>query len=183
MNTSGHDSAAGQNLASAAPEWSLGRLLSMAARLVEQDWNNWLASRGMTHAGLLALHVLETGPHSQRELAAASMVEEQTMSRVLARLERAGHVTRQRDPADRRRLIVQSTPAGQQAYRAAIDADVASTIITDRLDEPETFRRLLIQLIISLLAARGEPAPGSLLAESTSQDTHPRGQQRITRQD
>lgn len=155
----------------------------MAARLVEQDWDNWLASRGITHAGLLALHVLRTGPHTQRELAAASMVEDQTMSRVLDRLERAGHVTRQRDPADRRRLIVRSTPAGQQAYRAAIYADVANTIITDRLDEPETFRRLLIQLIISLLAARGEPAPGSLRAESASQDTHHRGQQRITRQD
>jgi MarR family transcriptional regulator, organic hydroperoxide resistance regulator len=181
MNTSGHDPAVGQHLASAAPEWSLGRLLSMAARLVEQDWNNWLARRGMTHAGLLALHVLETGPHTQRELAAAGMVEEQTMSRVLDRLERAGHVTRQRDPADRRRLIVRSTTAGQQAYRAAIDADVANTIITDRLGEPEAFRRLLIQLIISLLAARGEPAPDSLLAESASRDAHHRGQQPITR--
>ena len=178
-----HDPAAGQNLASAAPEWSLGRLLSMAARLVEQDWNNWLASRGMTHAGLLVLHVLGTGPHTQRELAAASMVEEQTMSRVLDRLERAGHVTRQRDPADRRRLIVRSTTAGQQAYRAAIDADVANTIITDRLDEPEAFRRMLVQLIISLLAARGELAPGSLLAESASPDTHHQGQRPITRQD
>ena len=153
----------------------------MAARLVEQDWNNWLASRGMTHAGLLALHVLGTGPHTQRELAAASMVEEQTMSRVLDRLERAGHVTRQRDPADRRRLIVRPTTAGQRAYRAAIDADVANTIITDQLDEPEIFRRLLIQLIISLLAARGEPAPGSLLAESASPGRQP-GQQQISRQ-
>jgi MarR family transcriptional regulator, organic hydroperoxide resistance regulator len=183
MNTSAHEAAAGPNPARAAPEWSLGRLLSMAARLVEQDWNNWLASRGMTHAGLLALHVLETGPHTQRELAAASMVEEQTMSKVLDRLERAGHVTRQRDPADRRRLIVRSTTAGQQAYRAAIDADVANTIIADRLDEPQVFRGLLIQLVVNLLAARGEPAPDSLLAESASRDTHHRGQQRITRQD
>ncbi len=153
-------------MASDAPEWSLGRLLSMAARLVEQDWNNWLASRGMTHAGLLALHVLETGPHTQRELAAASMVEEQTMSRVLDRLERAGHVTRERDPEDRRRLIVRSTTTGRQAYRAAIDADVANTIITDGLEESDAFRRMLIQLILSLLAVRGEPAPDSLLAES-----------------
>ncbi len=183
MNTSGHDPPAGQNLAGAAAEWSLGRLLSMAARLVEQDWNSWLASRGMTHAGLLALHVLGTGPHTQRELAAASMVEEQTMSRVLDRLERAGHVTRQRDPADRRRLIVQSTEAGRQAYRAAIDADVANTIITSRLGEPEAFRRLLIQLIIGLLAARGEPVPGSLRAESANPGTHHRDQQPITRQD
>lgn len=178
-----HDPAAGQDLASAAPEWSLGRLLSMAARLVEQDWNSWLASRGMTHAGLLALHALQSGPHTQRELAAASVVEEQTMSRVLDRLERAGHVTRQRDPADRRRLIVRCTAAGQRAYRAAIDADVANTIIAGRLDEPEAFRRMLIQLIVRLLAARGEPAPGSLLAEPASRDSRQAGRRPITGQD
>jgi len=176
MNTSGHDPAPGQNLASVAPEWSLGRLLSMAARLVEQDWNSWLASRGLTHAGLLALHMLGSEPHTQRELAAASMVEEQTMSRVLDRLERAGHVTRQRDPGDRRRLIVRSTTAGQHAYRAAIDADVANTIITDRLDEPGEFRRLLIQLTVGLLAARGEQAPESLRAESAGPAARQPGQ-------
>jgi DNA-binding MarR family transcriptional regulator len=138
----------------------------VSAGWVWGNWNSWLASHGMTHAGLLALHALGTGPHTQRELAAASMVEEQTMSRVLDRLERSGHVTRERDPADRRRLIVRPTTAGQQAYRAAIDADVANTIITRRLDEPEAFRRMLIQLIAGLLAERGEEAPGSLLAES-----------------
>lgn len=171
MYTSGQDSSGDQDVAGSAAEWSLGRLLSMAARLVEQDWNSWLASRGMTHAGLLALHALETGPRTQRELAAASMVEEQTMSRVLDRLERAGHVTRERDPADRRRLIVRPTTAGQQAYRAAIDADVADTIVTRRLDEPETFRRMLVQLLVGLLAARGEKAPDSLLAASASWST------------
>ena len=43
------------------------------------------------------------------------MVEEQTMSRVLDRLERAGYVTRQRDTADRRRLVVRRTRAPAQA--------------------------------------------------------------------
>ncbi len=163
MDTSGPDTVSGQDVPGDAAEWPLGRLLSTAARLVEQDWNSWLASRGMTHAGLLALHMLETGPHTQRELAAASMVEEQTMSRVLDRLARAGHVTRERDPADRRRLVVRSTAAGQQAYRAAIEANLGNTIITRRLDEPEAFRRMLIQLIAGLLADRGAQAPRSLL--------------------
>ena len=98
MNTSAPDAADG------AAEWSLGRLLSMAARLVEQEWNGWLASRDMTHAGLLALHALRSGPRAQRELAAASMVEEQTMSKVLDRLERAGYVTRERDTSVSRGL-------------------------------------------------------------------------------
>jgi len=168
MNASDPDTADG------AAEWSLGRLLSMAARLVEQDWNSWLASRDLTHAGLLALHVLRSGPRAQRELAAASMVEEQTMSKVLDRLERAGYVTRDRDPADRRRLVVRSTPAGERAYQGAIDADVANTIVTAQLDDPGTFRCQLIQLITGLLAARGERVPDSLAAPSADRAIGPR---------
>lgn len=136
----------------------------MAARLVEQDWNSWLASQGLTHAGLVALHVLRDGPRTQRELAAASMVEEQTMSRVLDRLARAGHVTRQRDSADRRRLVVRATPAGLEAYRLAIETDVANTIITSHLDDPAALRSMLMRLITGLLASRGEPVPDSLTA-------------------
>ena len=157
-----------------AAEWSLGRLLSMAARLVEQEWNSWLASRDLTHAGLLALHALRSGPRAQRELAAASMVEEQTMSKVLDRLERAGYVTRDRDTADRRRLVVRRTPAGERAYRGAVDADVANTIVTARLDDPAAFRRQLIQLITGVLATRGESVPDSLAAPSADPATGPR---------
>jgi DNA-binding MarR family transcriptional regulator len=162
MSISGQDASSGGGVSGDAGEWPLGRLLSMAARLVEQDWNSWLASRGMTHAGLLALHVLQSGPRTQRELAAACMVEEQTMSRVLDRLERAGHVTRERNPADRRRLAVQATPAGLRAYQDAIESDVANTIITRQLTEPDAFRRMLIQLIGGLLTDRGDQVPDSL---------------------
>lgn len=162
MDTSGQDDAT--SVQDDAAQWSMGRLLSMAARLVEQDWNSWLASRGMTHAGLLALHLLQAGPHTQRELAAASMVEEPTMSRVLDRLAREGHVTRERDPADRRRLVVRATTAGLAAYREAVAADVANSIVTRHLDEPEAFRAMLVGLIAGLLADRGGQAPGSLTA-------------------
>ena len=95
------------------------------------------------------------------------------MSRVLDRLKRAGYVTRQRDTADRRRLVVRRTPAGARAYRGAIDADVANTIVSSRLDDPMAFRRELIRLIAGLLAARGESAPDSLLAESAEHGTGP----------
>ncbi len=80
------------------------------------------------HAGLLTLHALMEGPHTQRELAALSHVEEQTMSRVLDRLERSGHVTRERDPRDRRRLAVRATPAGGRAYRTAVEVGAADGV-------------------------------------------------------
>ncbi len=160
--------------AESAAEWTLGRLLSMAARLVEQEWNSWLASQDLTHAGLMALHALRAGPRAQRELAAASMVEEQTMSRVLDRLERAGYVTRQRDTADRRRLVVQRTLTGERAYQGAIGAGVADTIVSGRLDDPVAFRRELIRLIAGLLTARGESVPETLLTAAADGGTGPR---------
>ncbi len=96
------------------------------------------------------------------------------MSKVLDRRERAGYVTRERDTADRRRLVVRRTPAGEAAYRGAVDADVANTIVTARLDDPEAFRGQLIQLIAGLLAARGETVPDSLTAPSADRATGPR---------
>ncbi len=114
-------------------QWSLGRLLSTAARMVDHDGNAWLADHGLTHAGLLALHALQAGPLTQRELATASRVEEQTMSRVLERLERNGHITRQRDQQDRRRLIIQCTEKGARIWAEASCADVGERLVADRV--------------------------------------------------
>jgi hypothetical protein len=71
-------------------------------------------------------------------------------------------------------LVVRRTPAGERAYRGAIEADVANTIVTARLDDPGAFRRQLIQLIAALLAARGESVPDSLAAPSADPATGPR---------
>ena len=127
--------------------WSLGRLLSTAARLVEHDWNAWLADRGITHAGLLALDALADGPLTQRGLAAASRVEEQTMSRVLDRLERTGHVERRRDTVDRRRLVVSLTESGQAVLDEIRSADIADVLVAAHLDDPTAFRAELVRLV------------------------------------
>jgi MarR family transcriptional regulator, organic hydroperoxide resistance regulator len=136
-------------------DWSLGRLLSTAARLIEHDWNAWLATHDLTHAGLLALHALEGGPLTQRQLAAASRVEEQTMSRVVARLERAGYVSRERDPSDRRRLVIARTPQGSAVF-AKVQAEGVSDHLVERwIDDPEQFRAELVRLVAS---RRRDPA-------------------------
>jgi DNA-binding MarR family transcriptional regulator len=129
------------------PDWSLGRLLSTAARLVEHDWNAWLSERGLTHAGLLALDALEAGPLTQRQLAAASRVEEQTMSRVLERLQRTGHVERRRDTVDRRRLVVTLTHSGREVLGEIRAADVADVLVSAHLADPDTFRAELVRLV------------------------------------
>jgi|SRR4051794_13680168 len=128
-------------------DWSLGRLLSTAARLVEHDWNAWLSTRDLTHAGLLALHALDRGPLTQRQLAAANRVEEQTMSRVVARLERAGYVSRARNPADLRRLVISRTAAGAEVFEQVQAAHVADRLVEARVADPSTFRAELVRLV------------------------------------
>jgi DNA-binding MarR family transcriptional regulator len=140
-DSSGHDG---------PDRWSLGRLLSTAARLVEHDWNAWLAERGLTHAGLLALDALEEGALTQRRLAAASRVEEQTMSRVLDRLERTGHVERRRDTVDRRRLVVTLTPSGRHVLDQIKSTDIADVLVAEHLADPAAFREELLRLVMAI---------------------------------
>ena len=139
--------------------WSLGCQLSTAARLVEREWNDWLAGHDLTHAGLLALHALEGGPLTQRQLAIASRVEEQTMSRVVERLQRTGHVTRDRDAADRRRVLVRRTPHGDAAFRTVELAGVSDSLVARRLADPDAFRAELVRLISR--PEGGHQPPGS----------------------
>lgn len=105
--------------ASGMEDWPTGRLLSTASRMVEHAWHGALAEIGLTHAGLIVLHLLQVGPVAQKDLAAAAHVEVQTMSRTIERLEREGHVSRTTDPSDRRRQLVALTDAGGEAWRRA----------------------------------------------------------------
>ncbi len=131
-------------------DWPSGRLLSTAARLVEHRWNAWLAQHDLTHAGFLTLHALGAGPRTQRQLAAASQVEEQTMGRVVDRLVRTGHVTRRRDESDRRRVLVERTERGDRAWAAVQSSDVADRLVEDALEDPVRFRAELVRLVDAL---------------------------------
>lgn len=132
----------------------MGRLLSTAARMVEREWNAHLADHHLTHAGLLALDALSGGAHTQRSLAAACRVEEQTMRRVLERLERDGYVRRTRDGSDRRRLVIEATDAGREALRSALADDVANTIVDSAVTDADALRSQLTQLVNRM--SRGE---------------------------
>lgn len=134
-------------------DWSLGRLLSTAARLVEHDWNHWLARHDLTHAGFLALHTLGSDALTQRQLAAGSQIEEQTMSRVVDRLERTGHVTRHRDPHDRRRRLVERTEQGHLTYEAVRTSGISDRLVEEALEDPERFRAELGRLITRIGSA------------------------------
>lgn len=124
--------------------WPTGRLLSMAARLVEHSWNDALEERGLTHAGLITLHFLENGPLSQTELARAARVENQTISRTVERLEREGFVRREADASDRRRQLVSRTEAGAAAWASTRGLEAE---LFPELERPEQLRSQLVEII------------------------------------
>lgn len=136
--------------------WPTGRLLSAAARRVEREWNVHLDVWGLTHASLPVLVLLEYGDRSQRELAAATDVTEQTMSRVLDRLERNGYIVRRPLPADRRRHAVTLTDAGRAVVAEAKDPRPAEEMTTRGLSPAEVVE-LRRMLEVVLLARTPEP--------------------------
>lgn len=135
--------------------WPIGRLLSTAARLVEHEWAAALEQRGLTHAGLIALHLLDGGALDQTELARRARVEAQTMSRTIDRLERSGLVRRSPDPTDRRRHLVARTGQGDDALEAsrALEAEVFPTV-----GDPELVRYSLLEIIYAASRDRWDPA-------------------------
>lgn len=124
--------------------WPTGRLLSTAARLVEHAWVEALEARGLTHAGMIALHFLDAGPLTQSDLARLAKVENQTMSRTVERLERSGFIERRADPVDRRRQIVTRTAAGDAAWASTRSLE---SEVFPALEDSERMRAGLLEII------------------------------------
>ncbi|MDO8107989.1 MarR family transcriptional regulator [Isoptericola sp. b441] len=130
-------------------QWPTGRLFSAVARRIERDWNSHLAHWGLNHASLPVLYLLAGGPLSQRELALSSNVTEQTMSRILARLERQEFVARHPHPSDRRRHQVHLTDAGRATLLEAGDPAYAEDLTLRGLDDEQVghLRELLLVMV------------------------------------
>lgn len=126
--------------------WALSRLLITASRLVERDIAHQMRPLGLTHATFGVLALVQYTPHSQKEIAAATRVEEQTISQTVDKLERMHMVTRERDPEDRRRFLITVTEVGRQAFAHATRQDHAEQALTG-LPEAEALRVGLSTLI------------------------------------
>jgi DNA-binding MarR family transcriptional regulator len=137
-------------------DWPTGRLLSVAARVLEQRFDHHLATQQLTHAGLIALHHLADAPLGQRPLAARCRVTEQTMSRTVERLRREGHVVTGPDARDRRRTTITLTDAGRAALEAARRAERESEDLLGAVEDYDRFRTDLVRLIRAL----DDRAPG-----------------------
>ncbi|EME16631.1 MarR family winged helix-turn-helix transcriptional regulator [Rhodococcus triatomae] len=131
-------------------DWPTGRLLSTAARLVEQSWESLLRAHDLTHAGLFVLHAVEHAPASQREIARTARVTDQTMSRTIEKLERAGYVTREPYPGDERRKLVTVTDTGRTTYRKLIELEREDATLTAAVGDVAALRSQLLALVRAL---------------------------------
>ena len=145
------DAAAADPTSDDPARWPTGRLLFTVVRRIEHDWNAHLSGWDLNHAGFPVLLHLLAGPRTQRELAQLNGVTEQTMSRVVARLERSGYVTRDDDPRDRRRHAVSVTGAGRTAAAEAARVQPAEDLTTSGLDDDQVarLREILVTLVRS----------------------------------
>ena len=97
--------------------------LYRASRAVTRAYQPLLQNLGLTYPQYLTMLVLWEGDqsHSMQEITQRLGLDSGTLTPVCRRLEQAGLVTRDRDPADERRLIIALTDRGRGRQREAED--------------------------------------------------------------
>jgi DNA-binding MarR family transcriptional regulator len=110
-----------------------------------------LAERG---EGVLAFQVLNAlrrcGPCAQNELAQEVGQHPTGLSRLLDELDQGGMVERERDPSDRRKLVVQLTSRGRSfltEHQPLVDAAVEHVLAPLAAAERRTLRELLWRML------------------------------------
>lgn len=90
--------------------------LQRAAHATLHALGTELAALGLTASEINALGNLADGrARTVSELGVAAGTRPTTLTSVLDRLERRGHITRSTRPGDRRAVLVELTPSGRQA--------------------------------------------------------------------
>ncbi|WP_203979584.1 MarR family winged helix-turn-helix transcriptional regulator [Planotetraspora silvatica] len=125
----------------------LGLLLARHGAITNLRIRDALGANGLTsRQGIVLMNLASAGQMSQQALLEALEVDPSVLVAILNELERDGLVERRRDPADRRRHIVEITPAGRTAMTVAEDAIAAveRDLFADLDDEQVAqLRRLL----------------------------------------
>ena len=97
------------------PDESVLLALQRATHLTLHALSSELASLGLTAAEINVLANLAGGqPRTVSELASATGTRPTTLTSVLDRLDRRGHITRGRRPGDRRAVLIELTDPGRR---------------------------------------------------------------------
>jgi MarR family transcriptional regulator for hemolysin len=101
----------------------IGLALAATAKRTGRAFDEALTAAGGSRPTWLILLALKNGRHAtQRELAAAVGIEGATLTHHLEAMQRAGLVSRERMPTNRRVQRVELTTAGEQAFERMRDA-------------------------------------------------------------
>jgi len=123
--------------------------LVATSRSVVAFYKPVLEPLGLTHPQYLVMLALwETSPRTLRDIADALALDPATASPLIKRLEAAGLVARERDPADERALAIRLTEAGR-ALRSRAES-VPGTVLERlgmNLEELEELRDGLTRLL------------------------------------
>jgi DNA-binding MarR family transcriptional regulator len=135
--------------------------LYSASGLMTRLYRPLLEPLGLTYPQYLTMLALwEHAPRTVGEVGEALGLDSATLTPLLKRLEASGMVTRRRDPADERRVLVEPTPQGW-ALRESAKAVSAAMRCHSPLDgdELKSLHQTLTRLIDGLREASA-PAPG-----------------------
>jgi len=102
-----------------------------------------------THEFAVLHHLHQAGPLSQHELGSELRINPSNLVGVLDALEADGLIVRPRDPADRRRHLVELTPVGQRRLvhaKHAVEAAEQDLLAPLSKSEREQFQRTLERL-------------------------------------
>jgi DNA-binding MarR family transcriptional regulator len=91
----------------------------------------------------------ELGQVSQNALGRATAMDAATIKGVVDRLRNKGYLTSARDPNDQRRILLQPSDQGREAFETLVASAhqvTAETLAPLSADEQETFLRLLTKL-------------------------------------
>ena len=101
----------------------IGLVVAATAKTLGRSFDDALVAAGGSRPAWLVLLALKTQrPETQRELAAAVGIEGATLTHHLDAMQRAGLVSRERLPGNRRVQRVELTDAGEQAFMRMRDA-------------------------------------------------------------
>ncbi len=97
------------------PGGEVGRALGVVVRRHRMVAADLLKAAGLYPGQeLLMMHLWQSGPVRQADLIRSLGVDPSTVTKMLSRLEKSGHVTRTTDPADRRAMLIEATPESRK---------------------------------------------------------------------
>jgi MarR family transcriptional regulator for hemolysin len=135
----------------------VGLQLTQAARTVGRAFDDALAGAGGSLPIWLVLLAMKTREvASQRELADAVGIREATLTHHLNAMERAGLISRRRDPMNRRIHVVQVTTGGDELFLTLRTAAIA---FDERLRDGITDEQITgLRELLGRLTANAGPA-------------------------